>query len=76
MIGLYPNMPPFFYRFNQSPAASLPTEATQPEKSEAATKNRLIKCKVVPQFGIAKLVQITPITMGYSRYNYSYPLVI
>ena len=78
MIGLYPNMSLFFYRFNQSPAASLPTEATKPEKSEAATKNRLvgIRCKVVPQFGIAKLVQITPITMGYSRYKYSYPLVI
>ena len=27
--------------------------------------------KVVPQFGIAKLVPITPITMVYGRYNYS-----
>ena len=29
------------------------------------------QCKVVPQFGIAKLVNITPITMVYGKYNYS-----
>jgi hypothetical protein len=27
--------------------------------------------KVVPQFGIAKLVPISPITMVYRTYNYS-----
>ena len=31
-----------------------------------------ISYKVVPQFGIAKLVQITPITMVYGRYIYTY----
>ena len=31
----------------------------------------MVHHKVVPQFGIAKLVNITPITMVYGRYNYS-----
>ena len=42
------------------------------ENADCCLKNRGKPCKVVPQFGIAKLVNITPIKlMVYGRYNYS-----